>query len=104
MSARPTEEDFRKHEGTKFRVLVEAPTPFELELTQVLSYNPQPNEQQNMERFSLRFAGPGDVMLRQGTYPFAHPELGELQLFIVPIGRNEHSFKYEVIFNYFKEK
>ncbi len=104
MAARPTENDFRQHEGTKFRVLVEAPAPFELELTQVLSYNPLPNEHPNMERFSLRFDGPGDLMLRQGTYPFAHPEMGELNLFVVPIGRNERNFQYEVVFNYYKNK
>jgi hypothetical protein len=104
MSARPTEEDFKQHEGTKFRVLVESPAPVELELTRVKSYNPQASEQMNMERFSLFFQGPDDVMLQQGTYPLEHPAMGELNLFVVPIGRDERGFQYEVVFNYFKDK
>src|SRR5690349_21851060 len=104
MSARPTEEDFRRHVGTKFRVRVETPSPLEFELTQVKSYNPQGSEQSGMERFSLYFQGPGDVMLNQGTFTFEHPEMGELQLFTVPIGRDERGVQYEVVFNYYKNK
>jgi len=104
MSARPTEEDFRRHVGTKFHVRVETPSPLELELTEVKSYNPQGSEQSGMERFSLFFRGPGDVMLNQGTFTLEHPEMGELMLFIVPLGRDERGFQYEVVFNYFKNK
>jgi hypothetical protein len=104
MLARPTEEDFKRHEGTKFLVRVEAPRPLELELTQVKSYNPQASENNNMERFSLFFDGPADMFLQQGLYPLEHPEMGEMQLFMVPIGRGEHGFQYEVVFNYFKNK
>jgi hypothetical protein len=104
MTARPTEEDFRRHLGTKFVVRVEAPRPLELELTEVKGYNPQSAEHSGMERFSLFFDGPGDLMLNQGTYTLDHPEMGELMLFIVPIGHDERGFHYEVVFNYFKNK
>ncbi|HEX7956523.1 MAG TPA: hypothetical protein VF508_06255 [Pyrinomonadaceae bacterium] len=104
MSARPTEEDFRPHEGTKFSVQVEQHPPVELLLTEVKSYNPETSQQLNMERFSLYFQGPADVMLQQGTYAFGHPEMGDLILFVVPIGRDESGFQYEVVFNYFKNK
>lgn len=102
MSARPTEEEFRRHIGTKFGVRVETPRPFELELIEVKSYNPQSGEVTGMERFSLYFNGPSDIMLKQGTFTFDHPELGELVLFIVPIGQDERGFQYEVVFSYFK--
>jgi hypothetical protein len=104
MSATPTEEDFRPHLGTKFGVRIQAPRPLELELTEVRSYNPKGVEQSEMERFSLLFDGPGDMMLPQGTYTLVHPEAGELLLFIVPVGRDERGFHYEVVFNYFKNK
>lgn len=104
MPARPTEEDFRQHEGTKFLVRVEAPRPVEFELLRVQSYNPQENEARNMERYSLFFNGPADIFLQQGTYPFEHPSMGELSLFVVPVGRDERGFQYEVVFNYFKDK
>jgi hypothetical protein len=104
MSARPTEEDFRQHLGTKFGVRAEAPRPLELELTRVKGYNPSGGEQSEMERFSLYFDGPGDMMINQGTYTLDHPEMGELLLFIVPIGRDESAFHYEVVFNYYKNR
>lgn len=104
MSARPTEEDFRRHVGTKFGVRVETPTPFELELTEVKSYNPKGSEVTGMERFSLYFNGPGEIMLKQGTFTLDHPEMGELMLFIVPIAQDARGIQYEVVFNYFKNK
>lgn len=104
MFARPTEEDFKRHVGTKFGVRVETPRPLELELTEVKSYNAGGNEPGGMERFSLYFEGPGDIMLQQNTFTLDHPEMGELLLFIVPIGRDERGFRYEVVFNYFRDK
>jgi hypothetical protein len=103
MSARLTEEEFRKHLGTKFGVRVEAPRPIELELAEVRGYNPQANEPGGMERFSLFFYGPGDIMLNQGTFTLEHPAMGEVILFMVPVARDPQGFRYEVIFNYYKE-
>lgn len=104
MAARPTAEDFRQHVGTRFGVRLDTPRPVELELTEVADYNPQASEAANMERFSLFFQGPGDIMLNQGTFTLEHPSMGELMLFMVPIGRDPEGFRYEVVFNYFKEK
>ncbi len=104
MPERLTEEDFRRHEGTRFLVRVESPEPLELELLRVESYNPQESEARGMERFSLFFNGPGHLFLPQGLYRYEHPEMGELQLSTVPIGRDERGFQYEVVFNYFKNK
>lgn len=102
MSARPTAEEFRRHLGTKFGVRVATPSPIELELTEVKDYNPQPNEPSGMERFSLFFHGPGDIMLRQGTFTLEHPSMGEVTLFMVPVAQEPRGFRYEVVFNYFK--
>ena len=100
MSARPTAEDFRQHLGTKFVVRVATPRPFELELSEVKDYAPQENEPGGMERFSLFFQGPRDIMLKQGTFTLEHPSMGEVTLFIVPLSQD----RYEVVFNYFREK
>jgi len=99
---RPTAEDFRPHVGTKFRIRVEAPRPLELELTSVKSYDPLPEEERAMERFSLFFQGPPDMLLQQGNYVYEHPSLGEQMFFTVPIGQEDQGFRYEVVFNYFK--
>jgi hypothetical protein len=104
MSASPTAEDFRQHLGTKFGVRVATPRPLELELNEVKDYTPRANEPGGMERFSLFFYGPGDIMLNQGTFALEHPSMGEVTLFIVPVGKDARGFRYEVVFNYFKEK
>jgi hypothetical protein len=47
------------------------------------------------ECFSLRFRAPDDARLGQGTYRLRHGELGEIDLFLVPIGPSE----LEAVFN-----
>jgi hypothetical protein len=104
MAEQPTEESFAENLNTKFRVRAEAPRPVELELVEVKGYNSLPTDQRDMERFSLYFYGPGDILVPQATYTFDHERMGALDLFIVPIGRDERGYRYEVVFNYFKDK
>jgi hypothetical protein len=39
---------------------------------------------ENVESASLRFRGKARLQLPEGTYPFLHPDLGRMSLFIVP--------------------
>lgn len=48
--------------------------------------------------FSLLFQGPADPFLPQATYRFEHGSLGEMEIFIVPLGRDEHGTVYEAFF------
>jgi hypothetical protein len=48
--------------------------------------------------FSLLFHGPADPLLPQATYRFEHPSLGAMEVFIVPLGRDEHGATYEATF------
>lgn len=105
MSTRlPTEEEFRRHLGTKFGVRVQAPRPVELELDEVKGYRAGANEPGGMERFSLFFYGPSDLLVPQGTYALDHPSMGELLLFIVPIGQDNRGFRYEVVLNFRRDE
>ncbi len=103
MAEQLTEESFAENLNTKFRVRAEAPRPVELELVEVKGYNALPTERGGMQRFSLYFYGPDDIFVPQATYTFDHERMGALDLFIVPIGRDERGFRYEVVFNYLKE-
>lgn len=49
--------------------------------------------------FSLYFHGPADPMLPQATHHVKHGELGEFELFLVPVGRTADGFEYEAAFN-----
>ncbi len=101
MAAELTEQEFSKHVNTKFRVVNEQ--PIELELTEVKGYSSKPHEQTGMERFSAFFRGPADRVLVQQTYSIEHEQMGAFDLFLVPVSRDDSGFRYEAVFNYFKQ-
>ena len=102
MTASPTDAEFSQHLNTKFRVNLEGLQPFELELVEVKGYASKPEEQSGLERFSVFFHGPGDSVLPQRAYSLEHDRMGVLDIFLVPIGRDEKATRYEAVFNYFK--
>ena len=97
-------EHFSQHLNTKFRVNVDSPAPVELELVEVTLRPNEPNEQADMERFSIFFHGPGNFFLPQQTYEVAHPNMGEFAIFLVAIGQDQAGFRYEAVFNRFKDE
>lgn len=52
------------------------------------------------EQYAAYFRGPGDPVLGQRSYRLAHPVIGTLELFLVPVGRVGHQVEYEACFNY----
>lgn len=48
--------------------------------------------------FSLVFRGPLDAPLPQGITPLRHVELGEVGIFLVPIGSDGEGRRYEAVF------
>lgn len=52
-----------------------------------------------VENFSLLFRGPMSPFFPQGMYRLIHPKLGELSIFLVPIGPNSGGMEYEAVFN-----
>jgi hypothetical protein len=95
-------ESFSQHLNTIFKVKLESGESIELELVEVTVREIGPTEQAGMERFSVFFYGPVDFYLPQQTYELVHPEMGEMYLFIVPIGQHQKGIKYEAVFNLFK--
>jgi len=65
----------------------------------VLSLRPRPPHAFRDAPFSMTLAGPRAPLLPQGTYPVRHPELGIIQLFLVPAAQDAESTQYEVTFN-----
>jgi hypothetical protein len=48
--------------------------------------------------FRLAFLGPIEPVLPQRTYRIEHVTLGALDIFLVPIGRDDEGTSYEAIF------
>lgn len=101
MSDNLTEKEFSQHLNSTFQVkFVDGELP--LELVEVKSYPASPSEQSGMERFSVFFDGPRDLRLPQATYQLQHPEMGDVDIFLVPISGDEKGIRYEAVFNYYK--
>jgi hypothetical protein len=48
--------------------------------------------------FSLLFRGPVDPLLPQRIYRLEHESIGPLEIFIVPVARDESGSTYEAVF------
>ena len=94
-----THENFSKTRNTIFRVQLEGLPAVELELTHVSDLLLSPQQ----ERFSIVFRGPKEPFLGQGIQRLEHDDLQSIDLFLVPIGRNESGTEYEAVFNRFRE-
>jgi hypothetical protein len=65
-----------------------------------LQYPDRPAEDESGTRapFSLLFRGPADPVLPQRIYRLEHESLGPLEIFIVPIARDDAGSTYEAVF------
>jgi len=95
MGAALTHENFAAHLNTKFRIQIDEANTVELALAEVSELNLSPGQ----EQFSIVFRGPLEMFLGQGMREFKHDEMGDFQLFLVPIKRDEDGFSYESVFN-----
>lgn len=50
------------------------------------------------EPFVLTFEGPRSAFLGQGMRRLQHGTLGDLEVFLVPVGMTEESYRYEAVF------
>jgi hypothetical protein len=99
MTEKITREMFAEGLNTKFKVRLESSDAVELELKQLTEGIITPTQ----EQFALLFHGPQNPFLQQAIYHVEHDNLGELDLFLVPVGRDQNGFQYEAVFNRFLE-
>jgi len=102
MSEFQSEEEFKQHLNTPFRVQVNAPKPIDLTLVAVEPRPSESTEQQGMERFSVFFLGSPEFLLPQTTYRLTHPQMGEFDIFLVAVGKEPEGYRYEAVYNYYK--
>lgn len=101
MEAILTEQEFSKNLNTKFHV-TDSDRKIEVELIEVQPHKSRQQEQQGVKGFSIIFRGPGDTRLSQQTYRLKHEQMGEFDIFLVPISRGDDSYQYEAVFNFYK--
>jgi hypothetical protein len=93
--------DFGPHLKTAFRTHVEPGDVLELELIEASPIGPADGSTASRQPFSLIFRGPRERLLGQRIYPIEHPQLGTLEIFLVPLGPlgDPDGLHYQAIFN-----
>jgi hypothetical protein len=89
-----TPEDFEPHSGDDFEIIGPKGT-LPLKLLEVRRLG---TAHRDGGAFSLTFQSAPGPHLPQAIYPVAHPMLGTLEIFIVPLGPKNGGNQYEVIF------
>jgi hypothetical protein len=85
------------HVGTDF-TLADRPEHASLKLTGVRRTGRR-HEEGAREGFALDFTGEGADPMPQDTYELQHAELGELAIFLVPVGVDAEGVRYEAVFS-----
>jgi hypothetical protein len=94
-----TKEAFSENLNTTFRIQLDAAGAAEVELLEVVEGVSTPAQ----EQFSIVFRGPLEYFLPQHTYHVEHEKMGEMDIFIVPVGKEADGFRYEAVFNYIRQ-
>ena len=89
---------FLERVNETFRITAGAES-LDLQLTECSLINSPSGESQGRQPFSLVFRGPVSPVLAQRIYPLENKALGELELFLVPIGPDKLGMRYEAVFN-----
>lgn len=79
-------------------VVVHAHGALGLELVEVSVMDERHSDPRRRLAFSLVFHGPAEPTLAQGTYTLRNATLGELAVFMVPLGPVDAGLRYEVVF------
>jgi hypothetical protein len=88
-------DDFSKHLNTKFQIYRTDDEIFEAELVGVYELR----NDDVLQTFAVEFLLSNEFGVEQKIYKIEHPELGTMELFIVPVGKNESGIRFEAIFN-----
>jgi hypothetical protein len=86
---------FQENLNTKFCLQAEGLEPCAVDLVEVADGYSTPKQ----EQFSLRFRGDRAIIYPQRIYAMKHDSIGEFELFLVPVGRDESGTFYEAVFN-----
>jgi hypothetical protein len=89
-----TVDAFAGRVGERFRLVADEET---LEVT-LVECEPLGGTALSRVPFSLVFLGPREPLLPQRIYPLGHDELGELEMFLVPIAQDAEGTRYEAVF------
>ena len=84
--------------GAPFGVIVSSDRFLPVHLVGVQPLARDGDSRRKRDPFTLIFRGPAGGHVPQGVYPVQGRDLEEMELFLVPIGPDEHGMLYEAVF------
>lgn len=81
--------------NTKFSFLGDDGNTHTIELVELSNGHSTPRQ----EQFSLLFRGDATYVFPQQIFSLRHDAMGDVNLFLVPVGRDENGTFYEAVFN-----
>jgi hypothetical protein len=95
-----TSQTFAEQLNTRFSIESGPSDAEEMELIEATEKQSSPTQ----EQFSLIFRAASDTVPNQGQYTMKHEKLGVLELFLVPVGKDDKGLYYEAFFNRLRKK
>lgn len=96
-----TVDDFRPHVGQRFVLDLDGTGSLDLELVEAFTHEDGAaavDDSGTRSPFTVQFAGPSEPIVAQRIYRIENERLGALEIFIVPIARDESATRYEAVF------
>ena len=91
--------DFDPHVGEQFQLELGGDQTLPLELVSCDPLSSDTADSATRTPFSLIFRSAGERRhAEQQIYTVRHAELGAMEIFLVPIGPDEHGMRYEAVF------
>ena len=91
MSIYLTKTMFEQNLNTKFWLLDDRSEPYPIDLIEITNGHSSARQEQ--------FRGDRNQVFPQRIYPMKHDSIGDFDLFLVPVGRDETGTFYEAVFN-----
>lgn len=92
-------EDFADKVGSSFQIREQELSGMSLVLREAEPLNPAMGLRGARPPFSLIFVGKDPRVLPQRIYRLDHEQLGELAVFLVPVGKDAEGVNYQATFN-----
>ena len=96
MNSAPSKATFEGKLHTKFAMRAGESEPIDLELIDVRGQAASVTH----EGFSLMFRAPAEALARQGTFHLEHESGEAMDVFLVPVKKDDTGLFFEAVFNY----
>ena len=93
----PSKKQFEQYSGDDFEIVFQPDQPFTCQINEIKA-GLQPQNDAQKEQFSVVFACPEAQVFDQGVYQVSHQEMGEFELFLVPVFGDAQGVQYEAVF------